>query len=110
MSDTRVEFDNVSIVFGDQPERALPLMDEGRSRAEILAFFQERYGDWILLDPPRTGVLLLVWLLPVGFLVAGRYGQSLIQLVTLIMLFVLQPHFGIDRFAKLGQLPAKKTG
>ncbi len=30
-----VEFDNVSIVFGDEPEAALPLMDEGKSRAEI---------------------------------------------------------------------------
>ena len=32
-----VRFDNVSIVFGDQPERALPLMDAGQSRAEIQA-------------------------------------------------------------------------
>jgi glycine betaine/proline transport system ATP-binding protein len=32
---TAVEFDNVSIVFGDKPDRALPLMDEGQSRAEI---------------------------------------------------------------------------
>lgn len=30
-----VRFDNVSIVFGDQPERALPLMDQGLSRSEI---------------------------------------------------------------------------
>ncbi|KAA2311506.1 choline ABC transporter ATP-binding protein [Pseudooceanicola sediminis] len=30
-----VEFDNVSIVFGDKPEKALPLMDEGQSRSEI---------------------------------------------------------------------------
>jgi glycine betaine/proline transport system ATP-binding protein len=30
-----VEFDNVSIVFGDRPAVALPLMDEGRSRAEV---------------------------------------------------------------------------
>jgi glycine betaine/proline transport system ATP-binding protein len=30
-----VRFDNVSIVFGDQPERALPLMDKGLSRSEI---------------------------------------------------------------------------
>jgi len=30
-----IEFDRVSIVFGDAPEAALPLMDEGRSRAEI---------------------------------------------------------------------------
>ncbi|WP_299863734.1 choline ABC transporter ATP-binding protein [uncultured Roseobacter sp.] len=32
---TAVEFDNVSIVFGDAPEKALPDMDAGKSRAEI---------------------------------------------------------------------------
>ncbi len=36
-----VEFDRVSIVFGDRPEAALPLMDEGLSRAEI----QQRTGQ-----------------------------------------------------------------
>ena len=30
-----VEFDNVSIVFGDKPQTALPLMDDGLDRAEI---------------------------------------------------------------------------
>src|SRR6056297_2711520 len=30
-----VHFDNVSIVFGDHPDRALPLMDEGQQRGEI---------------------------------------------------------------------------
>lgn len=32
-----VEFDRVSIVFGDAPDRALPLMDRGLSRSEIQA-------------------------------------------------------------------------
>ncbi|APX88965.1 choline ABC transporter ATP-binding protein [Brevirhabdus pacifica] len=36
-----VIFDNVSIVFGEHPERALPLMDQGLSRSEI----QERTGQ-----------------------------------------------------------------
>jgi cytochrome c-type biogenesis protein CcmH len=51
-------------------------LEQGKSEKEILAFFQERYGDWILLNPPKRGVHLLVWLLPlvaaligVGFLV-----------------------------------------
>jgi glycine betaine/proline transport system ATP-binding protein len=30
-----IEFDRTSIVFGGEPGRALPLMDEGKSRAEI---------------------------------------------------------------------------
>ena len=39
-------------------------LDQGASRPEVLAFFQERYGDWILLNPPMRGVNLLVWTLP----------------------------------------------
>lgn len=37
MSGPAVVFDRVSIVFGDDPERALPEMDAGRSRAEVQA-------------------------------------------------------------------------
>jgi len=33
--DIAVEFNKVNIVFGDHPERALPLMDQGQSRSEI---------------------------------------------------------------------------
>ncbi len=37
MSDTghMIEFDRVSIVFGDRPDKALPLMDKGETRPEI---------------------------------------------------------------------------
>lgn len=40
-------------------------LDQGATRAEVLAFFQERYGDWILQNPPMRGMNLLVWMLPV---------------------------------------------
>ncbi|HVG49559.1 MAG TPA: ATP-binding cassette domain-containing protein, partial [Rubellimicrobium sp.] len=33
--DPAVIFDNVSIVFGDRPGSALPLMDQGQSRSEV---------------------------------------------------------------------------
>ena len=39
-----VEFDNVSIVFGDKPETALPLMDQGQSRSEIQAATNQILG------------------------------------------------------------------
>ena len=40
-------------------------LSEGKSEAEILAYFQARYGDWILLEPPKRGLHLVVWLLPI---------------------------------------------
>jgi cytochrome c-type biogenesis protein CcmH len=46
-------------------------VDAGRSDAEILAFFRQRYGDWILLDPPARGRTLVVWALPAAALVVG---------------------------------------
>jgi glycine betaine/proline transport system ATP-binding protein len=35
MAQSKISFDGVCIVFGDEPGRALPLMDRGRSREEI---------------------------------------------------------------------------
>ncbi len=43
----------------------------GLSDQEILDEFTAAYGDWILLEPPRRGIHLLVWLLPVIVAIAG---------------------------------------
>jgi len=40
------------------------MLKKGKSEAEIKAFFVERYGEWILYEPPRRGVTLWVWVLP----------------------------------------------
>ena len=50
-------------------------LEAGESEAEILAYFQARYGDWILLAPPKRGVHLLVWLLPI---IAGLIGVTVL--------------------------------
>ena len=39
-------------------------VDAGRSDDEILGYFQDRYGRWVLLDPPARGTTLLLWALP----------------------------------------------
>lgn len=48
---------------------------DGQDKAQIIAFFQRTYGDWILLDPPRRGLYLWVWGLPVG---AAAFGMGLL--------------------------------
>jgi cytochrome c-type biogenesis protein CcmH/NrfF len=43
----------------------------GRTPDEVKAYFVAKYGEWILLEPPRRGVNLLAYLLPAGALAGG---------------------------------------
>lgn len=46
-------------------------MAAGRSDQEVETFFVGRYGDWILLSPPKQGIALSVWLAPLAFIGVG---------------------------------------
>jgi cytochrome c-type biogenesis protein CcmH len=44
---------------------------QGQSHDQIVQYFVDRYGEAILTQPPKHGLNLLVWLLPVAGLLAG---------------------------------------
>lgn len=46
-------------------------IEAGRSDDEIIAYFTDRYGDWVLMDPPASGETLPLWLIPVGVAAAA---------------------------------------
>lgn len=43
----------------------------GRSDDEVLAYFRQRYGEWILLDPEPVGRNLLLWAAPLAAALVG---------------------------------------
>ncbi len=44
---------------------------QGWTRDQIIQYFVDRYGEAILTEPPKHGLNLLVWLLPIGGLLGG---------------------------------------
>jgi cytochrome c-type biogenesis protein CcmH len=46
-------------------------LQQGRSDDEIVAYLQERYGDFILYRPPLSSGTALLWFGPLALLLAG---------------------------------------
>lgn len=57
-----------SVQIKDQVKEQMQL---GKSKDEILSYFVERYGPWILREPPKKGFNLLAWLIPIVLLCLG---------------------------------------
>ena len=63
--------DSPSPMAQSMMDRVRELVTEGKSEAEIHAYFVERYGEWILLEPKAEGFNLIVWVLPFVFVGLG---------------------------------------
>lgn len=63
-----------SFMAKDMQRKIRELVSEGASDEEIVAYFTARYGDWILLAPPKRGFTWAAWLLPFAVVLAGGIG------------------------------------
>lgn len=47
------------------------LVAEGKTDDEIRAYFVQRYGEWVLLEPTKTGLNVVLWAGPLALLGIG---------------------------------------
>lgn len=65
--------DSPSGLAGEMRHTIQTQLRAGRSPAQIRAFFVERYGEWVLLEPSRHGLNLVPWLVPILGLAVGGW-------------------------------------
>ena len=55
-----------SRLAGEMRSQIRSMLAAGSSPSQIRRHFADAYGDWVLLDPPRGGLGVLTWSLPLG--------------------------------------------
>jgi cytochrome c-type biogenesis protein CcmH len=63
--------DSNAELAGDLRRQVYEMLEQGKTRQEILQFMTERYGDFVLYKPPFKGKTGILWIAPVIFLLMG---------------------------------------
>ena len=50
---------------------ARSLLSQGYTREQVVGYFEQRYGEFVLLEPRARGLNLIVWAAPAGIVVLG---------------------------------------
>lgn len=63
--------DSPSELARDMRDLVRERITRGESEQQVLAYFVQRYGEWVLMRPPAHGVSLFVWVLPAIVVIGG---------------------------------------
>ncbi|MBV9492726.1 MAG: cytochrome c-type biogenesis protein CcmH [Acidobacteria bacterium] len=63
--------DSPSIMAANMRDQVRDLLVQGYSQEQVLKYFEQSYGQFVLLKPKFQGVNTFVWLLPLGALLIG---------------------------------------
>lgn len=65
--------DSHAELAGDLRRQVYEMLQQGKSRDEIVTFMTDRYGDFVLYNPPFKAKTGLLWLGPLAFLLTGLF-------------------------------------
>lgn len=63
--------DSDAVVAKDLRDRVLELVQAGNDKDQVVDYMIDRYGYFVHYKPPVTPLTLLLWILPLGFVVLG---------------------------------------
>ncbi|MEI6334486.1 MAG: cytochrome c-type biogenesis protein [Methylococcaceae bacterium] len=63
--------DSNAELAADLRRQVYEMLEQGKSKEEIVQFMTDRYGDFVLYKPPFKGKTSVLWIAPVVFLLMG---------------------------------------
>ncbi|CAM3944179.1 cytochrome c-type biogenesis protein [Pseudoalteromonas byunsanensis] len=63
--------DSDALVAKDLRDKVLALVNEGKSKDEVIDYMIDRYGYFVHYQPPVTPATIILWVLPIFIVVAG---------------------------------------
>jgi cytochrome c-type biogenesis protein CcmH len=63
--------DSNAELASDLRRQVFEMLQHGKSKDEIIQFMTDRYGDFVLYNPPLKTKTALLWLGPIAFLLTG---------------------------------------
>lgn len=63
--------DSDAVVAKDLRDKVLELVKEGNTKDQVVDYMIDRYGYFVHYKPPVTPLTLLLWVLPLGFVLLG---------------------------------------
>jgi cytochrome c-type biogenesis protein CcmH len=70
--------DSNAELAADLRRQVYEMLQQGKSKQDILQFMTDRYGDFVLYNPPLKAKTSVLWLGPVMFLIVGLIAVILV--------------------------------
>jgi cytochrome c-type biogenesis protein CcmH len=72
--------DSDAMIAHDMRRKVYQLVQEGKSNQYVIDYMKSRYGDFVYYQPPLTPLTVLLWVVPVFFVVFGSVSFIVLQL------------------------------
>ena len=63
--------DSNATISNDMRAKVYELLQQGKSKQEVVDYMVQRYGNFVTYDPPLTLSTLFLWLIPAALLLLG---------------------------------------